>query len=114
MNQSNTGLQLRQRGLAVAGGGFLLQLLALALTAHGGLGFVTFLLLVGAVGATVLSFSAVKDHTGAATGFTAATAVGVIVLAIAYSSGLFGVIVQLIGAGVSHVGNKQLAAGIKS
>lgn len=114
MNSSQTSVQLRQRGVAIAGGGLLLQLLGVAIaaggTSIGGYGFVPLLV---AAGACALSFTKVKDHTGVAN--VAAVLTVLITLAGAFAASDWGgLIPAALGAVALYIGNKQLAAGIRS
>ncbi|WP_396909632.1 hypothetical protein [Mycolicibacterium sp.] len=114
MNTSQTGVQLRQRGLGIAGGGLVLMLVGVAVAAgdatFGGYAFAPLLV---AAGACVLSFTQSKDHTGLANGAAALTVLVTAIAAIA-SSSWTAVLPAVIGAVVVYVGNKQLAAGTRS
>lgn len=113
MNTSQTQLQLRQRGLALAGGGLVLQLIGLAIIAQAAGAVIAFLPFVVAVIATVRTFVQVKDHTGTANTASVATVVIGFVAAVVNSSPMFGVLLVLIGAVLGYIGNKQLAAGVR-
>lgn len=112
MNTSQSGLQLRQRGLAIAAGGLIVQLLA-AITAAGTSGWTVLLLPVAAAAiATVLSYATVKDRTGLA---NVAAGLGVLMIAASAAGHHTGAsaLFALLGAVVGYFGNKQLAAGIR-
>ena len=84
------------------------------MAASGTAGLISFVLLLSAVAASVVSFTRVKDHTGTSTGFEVATIIAAIISASIGSTGPAGVILIVLGAIVTFVGNKQLAAGIRS
>lgn len=112
MSDSQTGLQLRQRGLAVAVGGVVIQLIGV-LIVIGDSGWTFMLLPVLVSGAaSALSYVSVKDHTGASIVAAVITAILTLIAAISHSGGA-GVVLAIIGAVVLHFGNKQLVAGIR-
>lgn len=114
MSTSQTGLQLRQRGVAIAGGGLALQLIGLAIVVQAAGAAIAFIPFVIAVIATVRTYIQVKDHTGTANTASAATVVIAFVSALVISSPLFGWVLVLIGAAAGYFGNKQLAAGVRA
>ncbi len=114
MSTSQTQLQLRQRGLAIAGGGLVLQLIGLAIVVQAAGAAIGFISLVIAVIATVRTYIQVKDHTGTANTASAATVLIAFIAALVISSPLFGSVLVLIGAVVGYIGNKQLAAGVRA
>jgi hypothetical protein len=112
MADSQAGLQLRQRGLAVGAGGVLVQLIGVFMVMAGG-GWAVLLLPVLASGAlSALSYTSVKDHTDRSGAVSVVTVVLAAVAAMVHS-GWGGVLVTVIGAAVLYLGNKQLAAGIR-
>jgi hypothetical protein len=114
VSTSQTQLQLRQRGLAIAGGGLVLQLIGLAIVVQAAGAAIGFISLVIAVIATVRTYVQVKDHVGTANTASVATVLIAFVSALVISSPLFGAVLVLIGAVVGYIGNKQLAAGVRS
>lgn len=112
MNSSRTHQVLRQRGIAIAGGGVVLQLLAtLTLLNTGLVGQITLLLLLGTAGSLAASYFTLNDKTTRAVRLQAATVVGAGISCVMLSSvGTF--LIVLIGAVSAYVGTKQLAAGL--
>lgn len=112
MVDSQGGLQLRQRGLAVAAGGMVVQLIGIfAVMAAAGWPILLLPLVASAVAST-MSYVNLKDRTGTSNTASVITVLLAGVAAIVHS-GWGGVLIILIGAVALHLGNKQLAAGIK-
>ncbi len=114
MNSSQTGQELRQRGLAIAGGGWLLQLIAVGIaSASTSFGAIAFLPLLATAGFCLLSFTQGKDKTGTANTAAVITLLVGAAAAFAASSGS-PVLFALVGAVIIYFGNEQLAAGTRS
>lgn len=122
MNSSRTHQVLRQRGIAIAGGGLVLQLLATLTLLNTALFWgvqkmdvyllgITLLLLLGTAGSLAASYFTLNDKTTWAVRLQAATVVGAGISCVMLSSvGTF--LIVLIGAVSAYVGTKQLAAGL--
>lgn len=112
MSTSETGLQLRNRGLGIAAAGLLAQLIGvLIVVSTSGWAILLIPLVIAAV-VTALSYTSVKDRTGTANVCSTLTVLIAAVAAIV-NHGWAGVSLVLIGTVISYVGNKQLAAGIR-
>jgi hypothetical protein len=112
LNTSRTSQILRQRGIAIAAGGLALQLLfALTLLGSGLPGLITLLLLLGTAGTLATSYTTVSNKTELGIKLQGATVIGAAVCAFMGST-VFAFIFVLIGAVVTYVGAKQLAAGL--
>lgn len=114
MTSSQMALQLRQRGVAIAGGGLVLMLIGVLIGLQGGPAAITLIPLAIAASAVVRSYTSVKDRTSQANTWSVITVIVAFVTALVISSPLGGVIIIVIGAVVGFIGNKQLAAGIKA
>ena len=109
---SVTNQVLRQRGIAIALGGIVLEFLAtLSLLDSGLVALITLLLVIGSAGLLIASYTSLNDNTGPATFLQMATVVGAGICAFTLSSWA-GFIFVLIGAIITYVGAKQLSAGL--
>ncbi len=113
MVDSQTGLQLRQRGLGIDVGGLVVQLLGVGILSSSTFGLIAFIPLAFGVAAVVSSFTKVKDTTGTADMASAATAFLGFIAAVD-TGDYFAFVMIGIGAAIVYFGNKQLAAGIRS
>ncbi|MCV7278330.1 hypothetical protein H7J88_01555 [Mycolicibacterium flavescens] len=114
MNSSRTQQVLRKRGISIAAGGLVLQLLiALGLAFGGILGILTLLLVLGNAGALAVSYNTLNDKTGLANMLQVCTVV--IGLVSIFGAGLVGLgfLILLAGAVITYIGTKQLADGLK-
>lgn len=114
MNSSQAGQQLRQRGAAIGAGGLLLQLFGVIMVGPGGGWAIIFIPLLVAAGAVGLSYTQVKDRTGLAGTATVVTILIAVIATFALGGNWSAVLLLLVGAAISHLGYKQLAAGIRS
>jgi hypothetical protein len=111
---SQTGLQLRQRGLGIDIGGLVVQLIGVATVSGNSVGVLAFVPLLLSAGAVVSSYVKVKNSTGTANVSGAITVVLGLIAAVAGHDGYFGFFMIAIGAAIVYFGNKQLAAGIRA
>lgn len=112
MADSQSGVQLRQRGLALAGGGLLVQLIGSIIVVGSSGWAVIFLAVVVSAAASVLTYTKLKDHTGLS-GAASVASVLLAILSSFFHPGWGGVLMLIVGAVVLHLGNKQIVAGIK-
>lgn len=114
MSTSQTGIQLRQRGLGIGLGGLVVQLIGVGMVSANTGGALAFIPLIAGGLIVVASYSRIKDSTGLANMASAATAFIGFAATVAGPGDWTGFLFILIGAAVEYYGNKQLAAGIKS
>lgn len=114
MSTSQTGVQLRQRGLGIGLGGLVVQLIGVAMVSTYAAGTLAFIPLIAGALLVVLSYTRVKDSTGLANFAGAATLLFGLIATSAGSGGWTGFLFILIGVAVEVFGNKQLSAGIRS
>lgn len=114
MTASRTSETIRQRGVAFAAVGFLVQIFSLPAMISGPTGLATVIAMLGAAAATAVSYATVQDRTGMSTGLDVLALLVGIVSAIAGGGSFGGVVGMFVGVAIVYFGNTHLARGIKS